>query len=774
MQIRAEFLTKSVLVSAFVFISALTRISDGEDAGILAGLKFGIAPLAAAQTSFENASDYMLLAQKTVSHKAQHRDSAPDNPHGGDSFPPVLLALADSKPSEAEAIAEETEFISAQEDEAEFTLPQEAVEAAATPLAKQDNTESSPDERVSDGFNTPALVVESEEGEIEYGQTPDLYVQGQSGVFYNPDSHSFGSVVLAQSTLDEELLRRRDAEESIKEEIPLQKAPGRQPSTQDPSQSEEDIIKQGDIDENAETVPPLFEEEFIPDRSAKSILDRWRLLYNRNLIDPYNQNVLKGDYPVIGDEIFFSFTGISDTLFEFREIPTIVGPSAGSSGSFGFFGKDNQAFLRHNLLLRFELFKGATAFKPLDWSINAVLAINLPEYLKVQETGVVNANFTNGTSRTTGDIRLQELSYEYHLKDISDRYDFISAEVGIQPFNLDFRGFVFLDTNLGARFFGTYDNNRFQYNVAFFDQLEKDTTSEFNTLERRDQQILLANIYREDFIWLGYTTQFSLLYTHDDGNVKFDDNRFLVRPDVVGDAQPRDLDILYFGWTSNGHIGTINVNHAAYLAIGKDDRNPLAGRETNIFGHMAALELSRDFDWYRPKVSVFYSSGDNSPTSGTASGFDTILDKPNFSGGAFSFWNRQGIRLLGVGLNQRESLVPSLRSSKIEGQPNFVNPGIFIANVGLDVETTPKLRTFFNINYLRFVHTNPLEDFLDQPNIRNDIGFDLSMGFFYRPLLTNNIILTGGVATLLPGEGFKDILTDNNLFQAFMNVIFEF
>ena len=39
-----------------------------------------------------------------------------------------------------------------------------------------------------------------------------------------------------------------------------------------------------------------------------------------------------------------------------------------------------------------------------------------------------------------------------------------------------------------------------------------------------------------------------------------------------------------------------------------------------------------------------------------------------------------------------DSLVPDLRTSKIEGQANFVNPGLFLYNAGVDVDITPKLR----------------------------------------------------------------------------------
>src|SRR2546425_8550340 len=109
---------------------------------------------------------------------------------------------------------------------------------------------------------------------------------------------------------------------------------------------------------------------------------------------------------------------------------------------------------------------------------------------------------------------------------------------------------------------------------------------------------------------------------------------------------------------------------------------------------MAAAEFSVDRDWTRYRVSLFYSSGDANPRDGRARGFDAILDLPSFGGGIFSFWNREGIRLTGSGvlLTTPGSLLPSLRSSKEEGQANFVNPGIFLVNAGADFDITPKLR----------------------------------------------------------------------------------
>jgi hypothetical protein len=194
---------------------------------------------------------------------------------------------------------------------------------------------------------------------------------------------------------------------------------------------------------------------------------------------------------------------------------------------------------------------------------------------------------------------------------------------------------------------------------------------------------------------------------------------------------------------------------------------------------MAALELSYDRDWLRFRTSFFWASGDENPNNRHATGFDAIFDNPNFAGGEFSYWQRQAIRLFGVNLTNRGSLLPDLRSSKIEGQSNFVNPGLYLANFGVDVEVTPRLRLINNLNFLWFDSVRPLKQFVFQDNINQYIGVDLSSGIEYRPLLSNNVILTGGVATLIPGSGFKDLYNSLNhsigpLFAVFADVILTF
>jgi hypothetical protein len=497
--------------------------------------------------------------------------------------------------------------------------------------------------------------------------------------------------------------------------------------------------------------------------------------------DPFNRRKLKGDYPIFGQQTFFNFTGSSNTFFDARRVPVPSDIAAANPGSFGFFGRGEQIFLSQTLRFSFDLFHGDAGYRPVDWRIRLTPAVNL-NYLHTEENGIVNIDVRKGTDRTDAHLGLQEGFFEYRLHDLSPNYDFVSIRAGIQQFNSDFRGFLFVDEQPGLRIFGNLRSNRIAYNLACFDLLEKDTNSLLNRFRRRDQQVVIANTYIQDFIWKGYTSQFSFHYNKDNASVHYDENGFLVRPAAIGTVvadgalRPHNIRAYYLGWTSNGHIGRINLSHAFYQALGHDDFNTIAGKRVDIRAQMAALELSLDKDWIRFKSSFFYSSGDGDPRDGTARGFDAIADSPAFAGGIFSFWNKEDIRLTStkIELTSQDSLLPSLRSSKFEGQANFVNPGLFLWNVGADFDLKPKLQTFATVNFLRFAHTQPLELLLFQQPVRAGIGGDYSLGVRYRPPLTDNMIITSGISALTPWQGFRDIYTGQTLFSLFANVKLKF
>ncbi|MBM82433.1 MAG: hypothetical protein CMJ78_17855 [Planctomycetaceae bacterium] len=474
--------------------------------------------------------------------------------------------------------------------------------------------------------------------------------------------------------------------------------------------------------------------------------------------DPYNQNVLKGDYPIIGQHTFLNFTGTSLTVFDYRETPIPTSPFESTLDPFQeeFFGDPAQFFFTQFFRARFDLFHANdAAFKPLDWQIRLTPVYNV-NYLDVAELGIVRPDVRQGTNRQRDDKSLEEWFVEFKLADISPDYDFMSIRAGSQFFVSDFRGHIFFDTNRGIRLFGSKFSNRDQFNLVYFDQAEKNTNSGLNTDDDRHQEVVIANYYRQDFLFPGYTAQVSYHYNHDKASREFDRNDFVVRPDPAGVSRPHDVKTHYLGWAGNGHIYRWNIDHAMYYVFGEDSLNPIGGRELDISAMMAAVELSYDRDWARFRTSLFWASGDDDPTDTKGEGFDTIIDNPVFTG-EFSYWSRQRIGLFGVGLVQDRSLVPSLRSSKLQGQANHTNPGVLIVNTGFDADITPKLKLITNMNYLWFDQTEVLEAFTFQGNIEREIGLDLSMGYEYRPFHNDNVIILIGASALAPGNGFKDL-----------------
>lgn len=488
-----------------------------------------------------------------------------------------------------------------------------------------------------------------------------------------------------------------------------------------------------------------------------------------NPLNPYDRSVLKGDYPLLGDDIFLNVTAVSDTFFNYRKLPTPSGVSAVDPESFDFFGAGEQFVLKETALLSFDLFQGATAFRPVDWLFRVSPAFDVNQVWLRENS--VEADVRGGDERGDSHVFLQETFFEMHLGDLSNWFDFAAAKVGRQLFVSDFRGFVFNDVSDGIRLFGNLDANRIQWNLAAFNQVDKDTNSELNTFDWRDQQVLIANLYHQDFIWPGYTAQWSFHWNHDQSDQKYDNNGFLVRPSLIGDVTLQDIDAFYFGWAGDGHIGRVNVNHQFYYVTGEDRNNPLAGRSVDINAFMGALEVSVDFDWLRPKASFLYASGDGNAEDGTGAGFDGIFDNPTFAGGAGSFFTGNAIRLFGVNLKSGRSFYNDLAGAKGEGQSNSVNPGTIVGNLGLDAEITPRLRASFNANTVWFANTGSLEYFLNQNDVGGHFGEEVNLTVQWRPLLNNNIIVTGGASGFFPGEGFRDVFEDDKaLYQFFVGV----
>lgn len=511
--------------------------------------------------------------------------------------------------------------------------------------------------------------------------------------------------------------------------------------------------------------------------------DRWRLLNTLGIVpqhwyNPYNQNTYKADKPIRHGDEFLNLSVIADGLYEYRRLPTPVGPQGTNRpGENGTFGNPEQTLFNGNLILSAVYIKGDTTFKPPEYELHLTPVLNY-NYATAGEAGVLNINPAAGRSRSDQWIGLQEAFVDYHLRNVSDRYDFDSVRFGIQPFSSDFRGFLFQDNQLALRFFGNRDNNRWQYNVAWIRRLEKNTNSGLNdvTKKPRNDDVYLLNVYRQDWPVLAFTSQLTLAHNRnrENGEPFYDDNGFLQRPAPIGTHNPRKYNVTYLGYNGDGHIGRLNLTMSTYLEAGHQDTGVLFDNVTSIRGLFAAAEASYDVDWLRLRLSAVYGSGDHNPYNHTATGFDAIFENPIIAGADTSFWIRQAIPLVGgggVALSTRNGELADLRTSKDFGQSNFENPGVILVGLGADADVLPQLRISANFNHLWFDSAQTISILRNQQAHSNDIGWDLSTAVIYRPFFTQNIIFRLSGAVLLPAEGYRSLFPPQTDYSVLGNLV---
>ncbi|KQZ65109.1 hypothetical protein ASD67_06705 [Sphingopyxis sp. Root1497] len=563
--------------------------------------------------------------------------------------------------------------------------------------------------------------------------------------------------------------------------------------------------------DNIGALRPPPPEAFPGMENQLPVPDRWRLIESLGVVkerwfDPYHQNTYKGDRPICipteeeqelraragevrcktpkflglkGDDWFFVVNAISDTVFEPRTFPIPVGVQTTSRpGSLDVFGKNRSFVAAQTFIVGAALIKGSTAFKPPDIEYRVTLAYQA-NYVDVPERRVLDVRPSKKSHRFDHFIGVQELFVDKHLGNDSDRFDFHSIRVGIQPFQSDFRGFLFQDSQLGVRFFGNRDNNRFQYNLAAFWRLEKDTNSGLNDITQtpRDDFVFTGNLYRQDFPFVGLTSQVSVTYNmnREKNDVQIDHNGFPVRPALLGDLRGREYDVVYLGYSADGRIGRINLTASFYAALGEDRNSFFTSKPAKIRAGFGAVELSYDHDWMRFRLSGLYATGDRDPYNNTEGGFDAIFENPIFGGADTSYWIRQTIPFAGGGrviaISGRNGILNSLRSSKEEGQSNFNNPGTVFVGVGGDFDLSPEVRVSTNFNHLWFADTSSLQVLRSEGTIPKDIGFDLSVAGIWRPKATQNIVGRLSAAVLLPGKGFKDLFDNKEGDDAYLSIL---
>ena len=516
--------------------------------------------------------------------------------------------------------------------------------------------------------------------------------------------------------------------------------------------------------------------------SSVAVPDRWRIVdalgYPNNYFDPYNRNVLKADKPVFGGNWFFDLGLISDTVYQIQNVVTPVGgPSTVNAGSNDIFGGTRQQVFSQSAIADLTLYRGDTVFKPPDFQFKITPVFNY-NYVKVEDLSAIDIDPRDGTIRHDNFTGLQNAFGEMRLRAVNEKFDFDSIRVGIQPFSTDFRGFLFQDNQLGVRLFGTRDNNIFQYNIAYFRLIEKDTNSGLNDIgvPLRKDDVFALNLYSQDTPTAGFTSQVTVVYNRDrEGDqVHFNTDGFIVRPSALGLEHARDYDVVYIGYNGDGHFGAYNLTTSFYYATGVDRKGTFVDTNERISAGFAALELSRDFDWIRPRLSLLYGTGDKNPYGRTETGFDAIRDDPQFAGSDSSYWIRQAVPLVGgggVNIAGGNNILNSLRSSQDEGQSNFANPGIALAGLGVDLDLLTQLRLSLNANSLFFADPEIIAVARNQAFDQRYIGQDVSASFIIRPLDTQNIVIRTSYAQLFTGGASEALFPSKNPGYFLFNLI---
>ncbi len=512
------------------------------------------------------------------------------------------------------------------------------------------------------------------------------------------------------------------------------------------------------VDCDSDRLPRVSGEEMAP---PVAVPDRWRLVdelgYRVDWLDSYQgNNPLKADRPVFGGDEFFNLSAVSGTLLEERRIasaaagvPDASGPRTATQG---------ELFFNQSLSLDAVLYRGDTVFRPPDWQsrFTAVLSKN-----------GVRAGGSTDNSNTAA---VQALWFEKRLRDVSVHDDFDSARIGIQPLTSDFRGFLVSDQPLAARLFGTRDNNVFQYNLALFRSLRKNSVS-LNDLGTAlpHNDVLLGNLYWQDFPRTGVTSVFVAAYNRN----REPGMQELLDPSGTANAPAvrarHDYDVAYLGYGIDGHFGWLNATAMSYGLLGRERQGTFADAPERLQAWFAATELSVDSDFKRWRLSLLHASGDANPHDGRATGFDGLTANPVFAGTDSSFFIHQQLALAGGAFNlkARNALLPTLNPSDSGGQDNYTNPGLDLAGVGLDLDFAPKWRVSFDANQLWFDQPAVLAALMLRPIPRN-FGAEFAVNAFWRPFSNQNVILRMSNAALMRGPGYRALYDHGTPYSSFV------
>ncbi len=270
---------------------------------------------------------------------------------------------------------------------------------------------------------------------------------------------------------------------------------------------------------------------------------------------------------------------------------------------------------------------------------------------------MLKADPDSGTTRTDGVVGVQELFVDKHLRNVSERYDFDSLRVGIQPFTSDFRGFLFQDSRSACACSARAPTTATSTTSAWFRRIEKDTNSGLNDARARSDACATTTsssptCTRRTSRSLGFTAQATVIYNRnrEGDEIVYDDNGFIQRPASIGlergarlrrdvrrAERRRPLRALEpHGVACTAPSATADARHV---------RRPAAGHRGGLRRGRSLARLRLD---PRARLGRLRQRRRGSLRR-QVEGFDAIFENPLFAGADTSFWIRQPMPLIGGG-----------------------------------------------------------------------------------------------------------------------------
>ncbi len=483
-----------------------------------------------------------------------------------------------------------------------------------------------------------------------------------------------------------------------------------------------------------------------PPVEIHAVETRWRTYdleghpeYGYHLYNPYNQNPIKGDFPIGESNWFVEADVLSTSVYKSRrniDFSKAFAPEI-AAGKLSFFEHNN--FLNQNGIFGLEFRHNDDRFVPANFDIRVDGVADLKH----------DINAFNATTDSSGTVF--DAFFDLKVHDFGkDNFDLMFVRGGIQFFKSDFHGLIFNDEGLGGRIDGSFKKNRFRYDAVALKLFQKDAVSGFIDFTKPSaHDVVILRFTAEDFLVKGWNSEWSFHYNHDPRK-------------IAGGPATLDLDTFYYGATFNGHIGRVIFNPAIYGVSGHADHLVLGAPVQHSVGAFeGVVDIEYPVDYWRLRAGYVYQSGDSNPAGKHDGGFDSISDAVTLFGGPISYFIGQNIKFGNGDFIRGNSIYASLRGAN--NQSNYVNPGLQIANAGFDTIFTRRVQMALNLNYYHFneLGTFPNNNKFKVPVVigHNDAGVEENIFVRFKPFLrqANDLFLIDtGFSVMQPGQGMKD------------------